>query len=165
MKAVLDSAIIATILSHLSDRFGHLVAFSVWLLNKSDQLLMAKVIVVQETTLNKSEGISPWLIATPSIPTFGSILICEKDSSGADNTYYWFALLYSVHRLRHKHQLVWSLFDDSCFGWCAWRNPGHWGLKPKSVSFIIDKERQCCWCRLKHLLIFSDIYSLIGTYS
>ena len=88
MKAVLDSAIIATILSHLSDRFGHLVAFSVWLLNKSDQLLMAKVIVVQETTLNKSEGISLWLIATPSIPTFGSILICEKDSSGADNTYY-----------------------------------------------------------------------------
>ena len=86
LKAVLGSAIIATTLYHLSDRFGHLVAFSVWLLNKSDQLLMAKVIVVQETTLNKSEGISQWLIATPPIPIFVSILICETDSSGADYT-------------------------------------------------------------------------------
>ena len=119
---------------------------------------MAEVIVVQETTLNKSEGIILWLIATPSIPTFGSILICEKDSSGADNTYYWFALLYSVHWLRQKHQLDWSLFDDSCFGRCARRNPGPWGLNPKSVSFTIDIERQWCWCLLKHLSIFSDIF-------
>ena len=89
---IVDSANIATIWSHLSDRFGHLVTFSVWLINKSDQISMAEVIVVQETTLNKSEGISLWLIATPPISTFGSILICEKDSSGADNTYYWFPL-------------------------------------------------------------------------
>ena len=86
MKVVLDSANIATIWSHLSDRFGHMIAFSVWLMNKSDQISMAEVIVVQETILNKSEGISQWLIATPSIPTFVSILICETDSSCADYT-------------------------------------------------------------------------------